>query len=66
MVANVVLQAYKLYEQKQRAKLGKMANWSFMLTAKKSTDASLFAETRVPVQRENQENLFVVLWTNRK
>jgi hypothetical protein len=46
--------------------LEKMANWSFILTAKKGTDASLFAETQVPVQRENQENLFVVLWTNRK
>jgi hypothetical protein len=30
--------------------LEKMANWSFMLTAKKGTDASLFAETQVPVQ----------------
>ena len=43
-----------------------MANWCSMLTAKKGTDVSLFAKTQVPVQRENQENLFVVLWTNRK
>jgi hypothetical protein len=45
--------------------LEKMSNWSFMLTAKKSTDVSLFAKAQVPVQQENQENLFVALWTNK-